>query len=155
VAGDLAFPNGMVITPDNATLIVSESFSGRLVAFDIATDGSLSNRRVWAEGLAPDGICLDAEGAVWVGAADVRLASGRDDAPRGAVVRIREGGALLQRIEHNDREIFACMLGGPDRQTLFLLANEWRGIEHVDEAVAARTGQVLVSPAPAPGAGWP
>jgi sugar lactone lactonase YvrE len=65
VAGDLAFPNGMVITPDNATLIVSESFSGRLVAFDIATDGSLSNRRVWAEGLAPDGICLDAEGAVW------------------------------------------------------------------------------------------
>jgi sugar lactone lactonase YvrE len=70
-------------------------------------------------------------------------------------VRIREGGALLQRIEHNDREIFACMLGGPDRQTLFLLANEWRGIEHVDEAVAARTGQVLVSPAPAPGAGWP
>ena len=155
VAGDLAFPNGMVITPDNATLIVSESFSGRLVAFDIATDGSLSNRRVWAEGLAPDGICLDAEGAVWVGAADVRLASGRDDAPRGAVVRIREGGALLQRIEHNDREIFACMLGGPDRQTLFLLANEWRGIEHVDEAVAARTGQVLIIKAPAPGAGWP
>jgi sugar lactone lactonase YvrE len=155
VAGDLAFPNGMVITPDNATLIVSESFAGRLTAFDIAADGSLSNRRVWAEGLAPDGICLDAEGAVWVGAADVRLASGGDDAPRGAVVRSREGGALLQRIEHNDREIFASTLGGPDRQTLFLLANEWRGIEHVDEAVAARTGQVLVSAAPAPGAGWP
>ena len=96
VAGDLAFPNGMVITPDNATLIVSESFAGRLSAFDIAADGSLSNRRVWAEGLAPDGICLDAEGAVWVGAADVRLASGRDDAPRGAVARIREVGAVLQ-----------------------------------------------------------
>src|SRR6266702_3141242 len=94
VAGDLAFPNGMVITPDNATLIVSESFAGRLSAFDIAADGSLSNRRVWAEGLGPDGICLDAEGAVWVGTADVRLASGRDDAPRGAVARIREGGAV-------------------------------------------------------------
>src|SRR5438067_2344777 len=85
-------------------------------AFDIAADGSLSNRRVWAAGLGADGICLDAEGAVWVGTADVRLASGRDDAPRGAVARIREGGAVLQRIEH-DREIFACMLGGPDRQT--------------------------------------
>jgi sugar lactone lactonase YvrE len=155
VAGDLAFPNGMVITPDNATLIVSESFSGRLIAFDIAADGSLSNQRVWAEGLAPDGICLDAEGAIWVGAADVRLAGGRDDAPRGAVARIREGGEVLQRIEHNDREIFACMLGGADRTTLFLLANEWRGIERVNEAVAARTGQVLVSPAPVPGAGWP
>ena len=154
VAGDLAFPNGMVITPDNATLIVSESFAGRLTAFDIAADGSLSNRRVWAEGLGPDGICLDAEGAVWVQTADVRLASGRDDAPRGAVARIREGGAVLQRIEH-DREIFAAMLGGPDRQTLFLLAAEWRGIEQVNEAVAARTGQVLMTTAPAPGAGWP
>jgi sugar lactone lactonase YvrE len=154
VAGDLAFPNGMVITPDNATLIVSESFAGRLTAFDIAADGSLSNRRVWAEGLAPDGICLDAEAAIWVGAADVRLHSGRADAPRGAVVRIREGGEVLQRIEH-EREIFAAMLGGPDRQTLFLLAAEWRGIEQVNEAVAARTGQALVSPAPVPGAGWP
>jgi sugar lactone lactonase YvrE len=155
VAGDLAFPNGMVVTPDNATLIISESFAGRLTAFDIAADGSLSNPRVWAEGLAPDGICTDAEGAVWVGAADVRLASDRADAPRGAVARIREGGEVLQRIEHNDREIFAVTLGGPDRQTLFLLAAEWRGIEHVDEAVAARTGQVLVARAPAPSAGWP
>jgi sugar lactone lactonase YvrE len=69
-------------------------------------------------------------------------------------VRVREGGTVLQRIEH-DRAIFAVMLGGPDRKTLYLLAAEWRGIEHVDEAVAARTGQVLVSPAPAPGTGWP
>src|SRR5919204_3254795 len=129
VADDLAFPNGMAITPDNSTLIVSESFAGRLTAFDIAADGSLSNRRVWAEGLGPDGICLDTEGAIWVGTAD---------APKGAVVRLREGGEVLQRIEH-DRSIFAVMLGGPDRKTLFLLAAQWRGIEHVDEAIAART----------------
>jgi len=146
VAGDLSFPNGMVITPDNSTLIISESFTGRLIAFNIATDGSLSNRRIWAEGLGPDGICMDAEGAVWVGAAGTL--------PEGAVVRVREGGEVRERIEH-DRAIFAAMLGGPDRQTLFLLAAQWRGIEQVNEAVAARTGQVLISPAPVPGAGWP
>ncbi len=145
VAGDLEFPNGMVVTPDNSTLIISESFAGRLTAFDIAADGSLSNQRVWAEGLGPDGICMDAEGAIWVQT---------QDAPHGAVVRIREGGEVLERVEH-DRAIFALMLGGPDRTTLFLLANEWRGIEHVDEALAARTGQVLITRAPAPGAGWP
>jgi sugar lactone lactonase YvrE len=145
VAGDLAFPNGMVVTADNSTLIVSESFAGRLTAFDIAGDGSLSNRRIWAEGLGPDGICMDSEGAVWVQTTDT---------PEGAVVRMREGGEVLERIEH-DRAIFALMLGGADRTTLFLLANEWRGIDHLDEALAARTGQVLVTEAPAPGAGWP
>jgi sugar lactone lactonase YvrE len=145
VAGDLEFPNGMVITPDNQTLIISESFTGRLIAFDIADDGSLSNRRVWAEGLGPDGICMDAEGAVWVQTADV---------PEGAVVRIREGGEVLERIEY-DRAIFAAMIGGLDRKTLFLLAAQWRGIEQVNGAVAARTGQVLVSQASEPGAGWP
>jgi sugar lactone lactonase YvrE len=145
VAGGLSFPNGMVITPDNSTLIISESFTGRLLAFDIAADGSLSNRRVWAEGLGPDGICLDTEGAVWVQT---------PDHPRGAVVRIREGGEVLERIAH-DRSIFAVMLGGPDRKTLFLLANEWRGTEQVNEALAARTGQVLVSQVAVSGAGWP
>jgi len=65
VAEGIAFPNGMVVTPDNSTLIIAESFAGTLTAFDIAVDGSLSNRRVWAEGVGPDGICLDAEGAVW------------------------------------------------------------------------------------------
>ena len=144
----------MVVTPDNSTLIISESFTGRLIAFDIAADGGLSNRRVWAEGLGPDGICMDSEGAIWVGTADTRVSTGRDDSPGGAVVRVREGGEVLQRIEH-DRTIFATMLGGPDRATLFLLAADWRGIEHVDEAVAARTGQVLTAKAPAPGAGWP
>ena len=135
----------MVITPDNSTLIVSESFAGRLTAFDIAADGGLSNRRVWAEGLGPDGICMDADGAVWVQTAD---------SPEGAIVRIRDGGEVLERIDH-DRTIFAAMLGGPDRTTLFLLAAEWRGTDHVDEAIAARTGQVLITKAPAPGAGWP
>ncbi len=154
VAGDLAFPNGMVITPDNRTLIISESFTGRLIAFDIEADGNLSNRRVWAEGLAPDGICMDAEGAVWVGTTAIFAHTRRAGTPAGAVVRVREGGEVLQRIEH-DRAIFAVMLGGPDRKTLFLLAAEWRGIEQVNEALAARTGQVLVCQAPVPGAGWP
>jgi sugar lactone lactonase YvrE len=154
VAGDLEFPNGMVITPDNSTLIISESFAGRLTAFEIAADGSLSNRRVWAEGLGPDGICMDTEGAVWVQTADTRTHSGRDDAPEGAVVRIREGGERLNRVEH-DQAIFAAMLGGPDGATLFLLAAQWRGIEALDEALAARTGQVLITQAPASAAGWP
>ncbi|TMC65709.1 MAG: SMP-30/gluconolactonase/LRE family protein, partial [Chloroflexota bacterium] len=154
VAGDLAFPNGMVITPDNATLIISESFTGRLIAFDIEADGSLSNRRVWAESLAPDGICMHAEGAVWVGTAATFAHTRRVGTPAGAVVRVREGGEVLQRIEY-DRAIFAAMLGGPDQKTLFLLAAEWRGIEQVNEALAARTGQVLVSQAPVPSAGRP
>ena len=147
VAGDLAFPNGMVVTPDNSTLIISESFAGRLTAFDIAADGSLSNRRVWAEGLGPDGICIDAEGAVWT------------SADQNACVRVREGGEVLQRIEL-DRSPFACMLGGPDRSTLFILATEWRMDESVKDNVVRlttgpRTGQVLTLPAPAPGADGP
>jgi sugar lactone lactonase YvrE len=143
VADGIAFPNGMVVTPDNSTLIVAESFAGRLTAFDIAADGDLSNRRVWADGIGPDGICLDAEGAVWA-----QMFAGN------ACVRVREGGQVLESIEL-DRSPFACMLGGPDERTLFILAAEWRGIEEVDEALAARTGQVLTLQAPAPRAGWP
>jgi sugar lactone lactonase YvrE len=143
VADAIAFPNGMIVTPDNSTLIVAESFAGRLTAFDIAADGSLSNRRVWAEGVGPDGNCLDAEGAVWT-----QMFTGN------ACVRVREGGQVLETIAL-DRSPFACMLGGPDGRTLFILAAEWRGIEKVDEALAARTGQVLTVRAPAPRAGWP
>jgi len=153
VAGDLEFPNGMVVTPDNSTLIISESFAGRLTAFDINADGSLSNRRVWAEGLAPDAICLDADGAIWVGTPDTGISTGSDGSLRGAVVRIREGGEVLNRVDH-DRPIFGCALGGPDRRTLFLLAAEWRGTDQVADVVAARTGQVLTAQAPAPGVGW-
>lgn len=155
VAGDLEFPNGMVITPDNSTLVISESFAGRLSAFDIEPDGSLTNRRVWAAGgLAPDAICMDAEGAIWVQSADVKLNTGREDSPGGVVLRIREGGDVLNRVEH-DRPIFGTALGGHDRRTLFLLASEWRGTDQVAELIKARTGQVLTVEAPAPGVGWP
>src|SRR6266702_3995582 len=87
VAGDIQFPNGMVITPDGRTLIISESFAGRLTAFDIDGDGGLSGRRVFAEGLGPDGICTDAEGAVWVSTGGFSIA------------RVAEGGTVLQRVE--------------------------------------------------------
>ncbi len=154
VADGIEFPNGMVVTPDNSTLIVSESFAGRLTAFDIAEDGGLSNRRVWADGIGPDSICLDAEGCLWTHSADTRTHTGRDDSPEGECVRVREGGEILERISL-DRAGFACTLGGPERRTLFMLAADWRGIENVDEAIAHRTGQVLVVDAPAPGVGWP
>ena len=122
VACDIQFPNGMVITPDNRTLIISESFAGRLTSFDIDADGGLSNRRVFAEGLGPDGICLDAEGAVWVGTGDF------------AVVRVAEGGEVLQRVElPENRAPFALMLGGPDRRTLFMLTAEWQKAGSVTE----------------------
>jgi sugar lactone lactonase YvrE len=135
----------MVVTPDNSTLIIAESFAGRLTAFDIAADGSLSNRRVWADFGGPgngDGICLDAEGAIWTPVADR------------ACVRVREGGEILQRIQL-DRSCYACMLGGSDRATLFMMVADWRGVEHVDEVIASRTGQVVIADAPAPGVGWP
>ena len=143
VAEGISFPNGMVVTPDNSTLIVSESFTSSLLAYDIAADGSLSNRRVWADGIGPDGICLDADGCIWTHSADTH-----------ECVRVREGGEILDRISI-DRELFATMLGGPDRRTLFMLVAEWRGTGNVNEALAARTGQILVAPAPAPGVGWP
>lgn len=143
VAHGIAFPNGMVVTPDNKTLIVAESHASRLAAFDIDGDGSLSKRRVWAEleGFAPDGICLDAEGAVWYG-----------DVPNKCCVRVREGGEIVQMIQL-DRGCFACMLGGINKQTLFMLAAEWRGFEHMTDQ--ARTGQVLITPVSVPGVGWP
>lgn len=143
VAEGIAFPNGMVVTPDNRTLIIAESFAGKLTAFDIAVDGGLSNRRVWADlGQGGDGICLDAEGAIW------------SSAGTSAVVRVREGGRVLQRIELG-LFCFACMLGGEDGKTLFLMAAEWFGVERMGELLQARTGRVLTTPAPAAGVGWP
>ena len=143
VADGVAFPNGMVVMPDNSTLILAESYGRRLTAFDIAADGSLSNRRVWADldGGAPDGICLDAENAIWYG-----------DVPNKRCVRVREGGEVLQSIDL-DRGCFACMLGGADKRTLFLMAAEWRGSTNMVDA--ARTGRVLTIRAPSPGVGWP
>ncbi len=146
VADGIAFPNGMTVTPDNSTLIVAESFASRLTAFDIASDGSLSNRRVWAElGQGGDGICLDEEGAVWCSAT-------KDGKP--TCVRVREGGQVLQTIEL-DRSCFACMLGGEDGKTLFMMVAEWRSTENMDVLLHSRTGQVLTAPAPSPHAGWP
>jgi sugar lactone lactonase YvrE len=143
VAEGVAFPNGMAVTPDNGTLIVAESYGRKLTAFDIDAEGSLSAGRVWADlgDGVPDGICIDAEGAVWYA-----------DVPNKRCVRVREGGEVLQTIEV-DRGCFACMLGGPDRTTLFIVAADWRGPASMAEG--ARTGQVLSAAAPAPGAGWP
>lgn len=145
VADGLAWPNGMAITPDNATLIIAESHANRLTAFDIAAGGSLSNRRVWADlgDGVPDGICMDAEHAVWYA-----------DVPNKRCVRVREGGAVVQTITL-DRSCFACMLGGVGKRTLFLIATEWRGMEHVAAVAQARTGQVLCTEVAVPGVGWP
>jgi sugar lactone lactonase YvrE len=149
VADDIQFPNGMVITPDDRTLIISESFAGRLTAFDIDADGGLSGRRVFAEGVAPDGICLDAEGAVWTSAG------------MSAVVRVAEGGQVLQRVELGaSRAPFAVMLGGPDRRTLFILTAEWHPDDHYTKNLqrlthGPRTGEILTLPVSVPGAGRP
>ena len=89
----------MVITPDGSTLVIAESFAGRLSAFDIAADGSLSNRRTWAEGLGPDGICIDADGGIWVQTADTVAHTQDPNAPAGAVVRVLDGGEITHRVE--------------------------------------------------------
>ncbi len=136
VASGLEFPNGMSITPDNRTLIVAESYGQRLSAFDIGPDGDLSNRRVWAkvDGY-PDGICLDADGAVWCAAMT-------------GCMRLAEGGQVLQSFEL-DRSAFACALGGEDGSPmLFIMAAEWNGPEGL--ASGAKTGQVLRVAAPSP-----
>jgi sugar lactone lactonase YvrE len=143
VADGIAFPNGMLVTPDNSTLIVADSYGRELTAFDIAADGGLSGRRAWADldDGTPDGICLDAEGAVWYG-----------DVPNKRCVRVREGGEVLQTIDL-DRGCFACMLGGADGRALFMMAAEWNGPANMFGA--PRTGQVLTAQAPSAGAGWP
>ena len=116
VAENVFFPNGTVITPDDKTLIVGETFASCLTAFDINEDGTLANRRVWADLRSiedgytpvPDGICLDAEGAIWVASPSTN-----------DVIRVQEGGALLDKVEV-DRGAFACMLGGENGKTLFI-----------------------------------
>ncbi len=113
-ANELAFPNGMVITPDGRTLIVGETFAARLTAFDIMDDGILKNRRIWAnlKSVAPDGICLDEEGGIWVAAPG-----------RGRVVRVVEGGKTTHKVKVTT-QAYACMLGGPNRQTLFVATSK-------------------------------
>ena len=137
------FPNGMAVTPDNSTLIVAESHASRLTAFDIAANGDLSNRRVWADlgEAAPDGICIDSEGAVWYA-----------DVPHRRCVRVAVGGEVLQTIDV-DRGCFACMLGGDDGTTLFIVAAEWNGPSHAGKGEPA--GVVLATTVDVPHAGWP
>jgi len=143
VADGIAFPNGMAITPDNSTLIVAESYGQKLTAFQIAADGSLSEPWSWADlgDGVPDGICLDAEGAIWYA-----------DVPNQQCVRVREGGQVLQTVRL-DRGCFSCALGGTDRTTLFMMATQWRGTDRMTDTL--RTGQVLTARVPAAGAGWP
>ena len=140
----LIFPNGMVITPDGKTMIVAETLALRLTAFDIAPDGSLSNRRVWADlsahMAAPDGICLDAEGAVWIANAL---------APR--LMRIGEGGVVLDEVE-TTMNTYACMLGGPEGKHLFAMTAPTSDSRH---APLARNGAIEVIEVAVPHAGLP
>jgi sugar lactone lactonase YvrE len=140
-ASDMDFPNGSVITPDGRTLIVGETFAARLTAFDIGSDGALSNRRVWAStgGRPPDGIALDAEGAVWMA---------NPMAPE--CVRIAEGGEVLEVIA-TGQPCYACMLGGEDGRTLFMLTAAALG----GDAAATPTGKVIVATVDAGRAGLP
>jgi sugar lactone lactonase YvrE len=140
-AEDLMFPNGAVLTPNGDTLIVGESFAGRLTAFDVAEDGSLSNRRVWAQldKAIPDGICLDAEGAIWVASPGSK-----------GVLRVKEGGAVVQRIavEH---QAYACMLGGSDRRTLYICT----AAHHDPAKTGDQLGRIEAALVDVPGAGLP
>ncbi len=133
-ADGMSFPNGSVITPDGSTLIIAESWASRLTAFDIAADGSLTHRRTWATlgpGSAPDGITLDADGAVWAA-----------DAAGKRAVRVREGGKILEEISTGDLDVLACSLGGDDGRTLFLCATpDFRILP--DQAAKTRPARIL------------
>ena len=135
VADNMAFPNGTVITPDDKTLIIAETIAAQLTAFDIMDDGSLTGRRVWAnlKSLAPDGICLDAEGGIWLAAPG-----------RKRVVRVLEGGQITHIVRVED-DAYACMLGGPDRKTLFVATSK-----HTRDA-----GKIEFVKVEVPGAGLP
>jgi sugar lactone lactonase YvrE len=141
-AEEMHFPNGPVITPDGKTLILGETLGGVLTAFDIGPDGGLSNRRVWAstQPRLPDGICLDAEGAIWIA---------NPIAPECA--RIAEGGEVLEVID-TGAPCYACMLGGEDGKTLFMLTAA--SSDH-EEAAKTQTGRIVVSQVVSPRAGLP
>lgn len=143
VAADgLSFPNGGVITPDGRTLIIAESWASKLTAFDIDPDGALSNRRTWAQldNCAPDGIALDAEGALWVA-----------DAGGNRAIRVREGGEIVDEVSAGDLGVFACALGGHDGRTLFLCTAPTFG----EEAVRVHRSAVLTCRVDVAGADLP
>lgn len=141
-ATELSFPNGCVLFPDGRTLVVAETFARQLTAFDVDADGTLSNRRAWASlaGCAPDGICLDAEGCIWVANA---LARG--------CVRIAPGGETVGRVATGQTS-FACMLGGPDRRTLYCCTAP---TSQASEARRARLGRLERADVDVPGDGRP
>jgi sugar lactone lactonase YvrE len=141
-ATGMRFPNGTVITPDGATLIVGESWSGSLTAFSVGADGSLTDRRLWAQldGAVPDGICLDAEGAVWSACPLT-----------GRVLRVREGGEVTDVVAVDRKGAYACMLGGADRTTLFVCVAD---SSHPDETTTMR-GAIEMCEVDVPGAGLP
>ena len=144
VAGDLDFPNGMAVSGDNRILVVAESYRHRLTAFGIADDGSLTDRRVFAEvgDDPPDGITFDASGAVWYA-----------DVPHRQCVRVAAGGKVLDRYEA-DRGMFACVLGGPDGDTLYMVGARWPGADGL-AGQNEWAGAVWSAPAPEPRSGWP
>lgn len=146
VADGIEFPNGMVVTPDGSTLVVAESFAGRLSAFDLQRDGSLSGRRTWAEGLGPDGICIDADDGIWCQTADA-VDTHNQDAPAGAVVRVLDGGEITHRVE-TELPCFSCALGGPEGRHLFLLCNEFEGVERIESVLARRSAKIYVTEVP-------
>lgn len=145
VGAGLRWPNGMALLDGDRTLVVADSHAEQLVGFDVGEDGTLSRRRVWADlEHAPDGICADADGAVWVATV-----------PGQRCVRVQEGGEILDTITV-DRGCFACMLGGDDGRTLFIAAAQWRGMEAAMKEGPGLTGRLLAAPdQPAPHAGRP
>ena len=145
VADGLKFPNGMALIDRDRTLIVADSHAQALIAYEVPGDGSLSVGRVWAElEHAPDGICADADGAIWFATV-----------PGRRCVRVREGGEVLDTVTA-DRGCFACMLGGDDGRTLFIAAAQWRGMDALAKDGPGLTGQLLAAPnQPAPHAGRP
>jgi sugar lactone lactonase YvrE len=144
VADDIAFPNGMAVTADNRTLVVADSYRHQLLGFAIGDGGELSQRRVWADlgDAAPDGICLDAQGAAWYA-----------DVPHQCCVRVAEGGEVLDTVQL-DRGGFACMLGGTVGCNLYVVAARWPGVAGLGGS-APWDGQVLRTTVDVPGAGWP
>lgn len=144
VADGLAFPNGMVITPDGKTLIVAETVEFCLTAYDILPDGDLANRRVFAQlpdGVQPDGICLDAEGAVWLA----------NPAGNPAILRVREGGEVTDQV-NLDTHAYAVMLGGPERRHLFVSTSA----SHEPAEIAQNpSAAILIAEVQVAGAGLP
>lgn len=147
VADGLMVPNGIVILGDGKTLVVAESQGHRLTAFDIdGRDGSLSNKRLWAAlANSPDGICADAEGCIWTSSPATC-----------EFLRVREGGEVLERVSTGDRRAIACMLGGPDRRTLYMCTNlPAPDLTTVEAVIAARVSLIEAADVPVPGAGLP